>query len=404
MLSVGEGVERVSRCLRPVPVGGEVSVWEAPGMVLGEDMRAPDDYPPLPKAEYDGYAIRSAEAPGEFRIAGNAPLGTRAPSVGPREALYVTTGAYLPGDLDAVIPQEEAEVLEREGSRYLRVERRVERWSYVDPPGYHARRGDLLIPRGRVLTRLDVVALASLGVDRVRVRRRVRVSSLSVGSELSGDRGTAPSELLRGGMTPESNSLLLEWYLRSRAPFAELVSSKVLPDDPAAISREAEEALDGSDVLVTFGGSGPSSIDFTRRLVESADCSAGDFRMKPGKPAKIAARDGKLIAVLPGHPLASLHALTRLLDPLMHDIAGTERPPWPSRSAVLSDELPERRIGFSQQYLIRLSRSAEGYAAHVVYRHGTGVTSKLAGVDALLNLEEDEAPRSGDVVEVALVL
>ncbi len=404
MLGVREGLERVSACLRPVPRVGDVRIWDAAGLVLEDDVRAPEDYPPVPKAEYDGYAVRSADTPGELRVVGSAPLGTRAPDIELGEALYVTTGAYLPSYLDAVVPQEDAQVVERGGSTYIRVEERVEPWSYVDPPGYHARRGDVMVNRGRVLTRLDIVALASLGVDAVPARRRVRVRSLSVGSELSPDRETPPSSLLRRGVIPESNSMLLAWYLELRAPFAELVGSAVLPDDPAAISREAERALTDADVLVTFGGSGPSSVDFTRRLVESADCSAGDFRMKPGKPAKLAALDGKLIAVLPGHPLAALHATTRLLDPLMHVMAGAVERPWPSKRALLLEELPERKRGFSQQYLVKLSGGERGDVATIIYRHGTGVTSKLAGVDALLNLDEDEVPRPGDYVDVDTII
>ncbi|MCI4460935.1 MAG: molybdopterin molybdotransferase MoeA [Thaumarchaeota archaeon] len=403
MIGIREGLERVSSCLRPVQGDEELSVWEARGRVLAGEVRSPGDYPPLPKAEYDGYALRSRESPGEFRVVGSALPGSRAPELGPGEAIYVTTGAYLPGDLDAVIPQEDAEVVERGGARYLAVARRIEPWSYVDPPGYHARRGELLLPGGRVLTRLDLVALASVGVDLVRVRRRVRVTALSVGSELSGDRTRAPSAIISEGGTPESNSVLLSWYLEARAPFAELVASRVVPDDPMEIAREAEEALSSSDVLVTFGGSGPGSIDFTRRLVEGSDCSVGDLRMKPGKPAKLAVSGGRLLAVLPGHPLAALHALTRLLDPLIHMVAGAEWRPWPGVTAVLAEDPPERRIGFSQQYLVRLSSEGGERVARIIYKHGTGVTSKLAGADALLNLDEWEAPRRGDRVEVALI-
>ena len=126
--------------------------------------------------------------------------------------------------------------------------------------------------------------------------------------------------------------------------------------------------------------------------------------MKPGKPAKLAALDGKLIAVLPGHPLAALHATTRLLDPLMHVMAGAVERPWPSKRALLLEELPERKRGFSQQYLVKLSGGERGDVATIIYRHGTGVTSKLAGVDALLNLDEDEVPRPGDYVDVDTII
>ncbi|MGC9117325.1 MAG: hypothetical protein ACP5ID_07010, partial [Conexivisphaera sp.] len=100
----------------------------------------------------------------------------------------------------------------------------------------------------------------------------------------------------------------------------------------------------------------------------------------------------------------ALHATTRLLDPLMRVMAGAAEWPWPSRRAVLAEELPERKREFSQQYLVKLSGDERGDVATIIYRHGTGVTSKLAGVDALLNLDEDEAPRPGDYVDVNMIL
>ena len=63
LLSLEEGLERILQ--RTMPLGGElVSLDEADGRVLAEDVVSTEDLPPFPRSPYDGYALRAEDTRG----------------------------------------------------------------------------------------------------------------------------------------------------------------------------------------------------------------------------------------------------------------------------------------------------------------------------------------------------
>lgn len=60
LLSLEEGRERILQ--RTAPLGREsVSLEEADGRVLAEDVISTEDLPPFPRSPYDGYALRAED-------------------------------------------------------------------------------------------------------------------------------------------------------------------------------------------------------------------------------------------------------------------------------------------------------------------------------------------------------
>ena len=60
LLSLEEGRERILQ--RTAPLGCEsVSLEEADGRVLAEDVISTEDLPPFPRSPYDGYALRAED-------------------------------------------------------------------------------------------------------------------------------------------------------------------------------------------------------------------------------------------------------------------------------------------------------------------------------------------------------
>ncbi|OAO90468.1 SIR4 [Arabidopsis thaliana] len=99
----------VSKRLPPVIV----SLYEALGKVLAEDIRAPDPLPPYPASVKDGYAVVASDGPGEYPVitesrAGNDGLGV---TVTPGTVAYVTTGGPIPDGADAVVQVEDTKVI-----------------------------------------------------------------------------------------------------------------------------------------------------------------------------------------------------------------------------------------------------------------------------------------------------
>ena len=92
----------------PLPLE-RVPVADALGRYLGESLLARRTQPPADLSAMDGYAMRSADLPGPWRVIGESAAGHPfAGTLGAGEAVRIATGALLPAGADMVLMQEDA--------------------------------------------------------------------------------------------------------------------------------------------------------------------------------------------------------------------------------------------------------------------------------------------------------
>src|SRR5271166_4392303 len=87
-----------------------LSLLEALGLVLAEDLRADRDLPPFPRSTRDGYAVRAADVaapPTRLRCVGEIKAGATteqsAIEIAADEAAEIMTGAPVPAGADTVV-------------------------------------------------------------------------------------------------------------------------------------------------------------------------------------------------------------------------------------------------------------------------------------------------------------
>ena len=99
MISVEEALSRLLAPLEKLPLE-QISIADAIGRVLAEDLAARRTQPPFAVSAMDGYAVRAedlAAVPVELRIVAEVPAGAGfGGHVGPREAARIFTGAPMP--------------------------------------------------------------------------------------------------------------------------------------------------------------------------------------------------------------------------------------------------------------------------------------------------------------------
>src|SRR4030081_1401684 len=117
MISVEEALARLLAPLMALPPE-QVSVADAVGRVLAEDVAARRTQPPFAVSAMDGYAVRAddvAKVPASLRIVAEIPAGAGyGGTIGAGEAARIFTGAPLPAGADAIVIQERTE---RDGDR-----------------------------------------------------------------------------------------------------------------------------------------------------------------------------------------------------------------------------------------------------------------------------------------------
>lgn len=358
----------------------EITVTEGAGRYISDDVIASRDQPAAPLSAMDGYAIRFADMPGPWRIAGEIAAGTApAASLAPGEAIRIFTGAMLPAGADTVIVQEDVSA---EGARLtLSGEGPGAKGRHVRAAGGDFRTGDRLLARGTLLTPGAIAAAIMAGAAYLPVRARPRIAILATGDEL-----IAPGAPLAPGQIPDSNSAMLAAML---APLpAILGESRHVPDSRAALAAAFADLALHHDIIVTIGGASVGDHDHVQNALADAGGTLDFWKiaMRPGKPL-IAGRIGEaLLLGLPGNPASAFVTATLFLLPLARHLAGAADPLPRLHHAPLAAPLGP---GKARREYMRARLTDDGLLPFD--SQDSGQTRSLAYADALL-IRESGAP------------
>ncbi|MEO6700423.1 MAG: gephyrin-like molybdotransferase Glp [Jatrophihabitantaceae bacterium] len=388
-----------------------VDAADAAGCVLAADVTARGDVPPFDNTGVDGYAVIAADLrpdparPDErvsLQVLGTVLAGSVADApLRPGHTWKVMTGAPLPAGADAVVMVEDSSASRAEplGSAGDRVELRAPApGAGVRLAGSDIRAGELVLASGTVLRPAHLGVLASIGVGRVLVYRRLRVGVLVTGDELVTD-----GRPLEPGQIYESNRAMLMSLLR-RAN-CEPVDLGVAGDDVGRLERRLAGAIAECDVLITSGGVSMGDSDPVKAVLDRLGrLNALQVAIRPAKPFAFGVLDGPtLLLGLPGNPVSSLVSFELLARPALLHLMG-HRDPVPPAVLAIADEPLTRPHGDGRTAYLRVS-SEFGPDGRLHVRPVTGQDSHQlaasAGANALARVADGQQVRAGDEVSVS---
>ena len=161
---------------------------------------------------------------------------------------------------------------------------------------------------------------ASLGLQTLRVSRRLRVAILSTGDEV-----VSPGQPLRPGKIYSSNTHSLVGLVLEAG--CEAVDLGNVDDDLDAIKEALANALE-ADVVLTTGGVSVGRFDFVKEAFRAmgAEMDFWKVAMKPGKPLAFgwAERDGRRVPLfgLPGNPVSCMVNFYAFVRPYLRTSMG----------------------------------------------------------------------------------
>ena len=363
--------------LTPVLPPETVAAGQALGRVLVEPVVSARRLPPADNSAMDGFAVRrndlagaSTERPGELAISYAIPAGGDASRpVGPGEAARILTGAPVPPGADAVVRQEDTEVV----GATLRVRVQPAARENIRDAGEDVEPGDRVLDAGTVVGPAHAGLLASLGRSVVAVHQRPRVALLSTGDEL-----VEPDQPVDGGRIVSSNSYSLAAQCRELG--AEPVYLGIARDTPEAVEGRFRAGL-GADILVSSAGVSVGDRDFVRDVLEKIGCSLifWGVKIKPGYPlafGRIGER-GPLVFGLPGNPVSAMVTFEQFVRPALRKLMGHRNLFRPSVQARLAETLSKRpgRLHFVR---VELERRDGEVVARTAGNQSSGVLRSKA--------------------------
>ena len=386
-----------SNCLK-INETETIPVDEAPGRVLAQEIYAPIDQPPFPRSPLDGYALRSADTEGasretsvSLRVIDEVFAGGFCESrVTDGCAVRIMTGAPIPEGADCIIMQEDTDY----GMETVRVLRSLRPWQNYCFAGEDYKKGSLIMRAGMRLGAAEIGVIAGMGIERIRVFRKLRALVMSTGSELA-----CPGRALKPGQIYDSNLHMLNAQLRMWD--IEVTAGTLMDDEPERACAFIRENADRADIILTTGGVSVGKKDIMHDVLDilGAEKLFWKVRLKPGMPTLCGKYNGKLLIALSGNPYGAVANLHLLVRPVLAVMSGRSDLELRTETAVYENGYPKRSP---------VTRYVRG-----VYKNGrvsssgsndSGVLSSMIGCNCMIVIPAGtEKIEPGETVEVVLL-
>ena len=160
--------------------------------VLSENIFCKVNNPAGNNAAFDGYAINSKDTDKLnknktqlFKITGTIAAGNKPgkKKISKFETIEIMTGGLLPKGLDTIIPIEQVIFYpNKKNPNYILINKKIKKDEHVRFRGSDFKKGDLMIRRGTILEPNHILALKSLGVNTVKVKKKIKILFFSTGN------------------------------------------------------------------------------------------------------------------------------------------------------------------------------------------------------------------------------
>ncbi|MDQ1407950.1 MAG: molybdopterin molybdotransferase [Acidobacteriaceae bacterium] len=329
-----EVVTQISK-LKRVPTTVNLSVWDAAGFVLAQNLIADRDYPPFNRATRDGYAVRASESPAGATLTCIGEIKAGDALTQPLEkgtCIQIMTGAPVPPEADAVVMIEYT-ARDRE---FIHFQQSATKGQNIVPAGSETAKDQLLLQPGTHLGYAEVGLAAQIGATQLRCAKKPRVAILSTGDEIVPvDASPGPFQIRN------SNSVSLAAQIREAGGDPVMLGNA---SDRIEILGDKIQLGLQEDVLVLSGGVSMGKYDLVEDVLKTLGASFyfDAVAIRPGKPAVFAMCNEKPVFGLPGNPVSTMVTFELFVVPAIDLLSGAPARTLPFLKATLAEPMREK--------------------------------------------------------------
>lgn len=376
-----------------------IPLWEGVGRTLAEDILARHDQPPFPRSPLDGYAVRSRdiegaskERPVRLAVIDEVDAGYVSSLRAEKgTAIRIMTGAPIPEGADCIVRQEDTDY----GEETVEIYKETGAYENYCFAGEDYKAGSKILEKGARLGAVEIGTLASLGLEKAQVFRKVRAAVLTTGDELA-----LPGEELKPGKIYDSNLYML--VTRLTALGVEAVRKGRTGDNPKEAAAWIREAAKEADIILTTGGVSVGKKDIMHDVLKLLNCQRIFWKIavKPGMPTLCAQYERKLLICLSGNPFGAAANLELLVRPVLAKMAGRKELEPKRLRAEAESEFPKRSgvtryvRGFYEDGKVRIPEGS----------NASGILSSMCGCNCLIEIPAGTpALKKGDEAWIILL-
>ncbi len=399
MLTAQQALDHLLLNAKPVSDSELLTTQDSLGRVLAQAVTSLVDVPPLDNSSMDGYAVRTTdvcEAKSILRVAQRIPAGSVGVQLESGTAARIFTGAPIPLGADAVVMQEDCEIV-KEGVDQIQINIAPISGQWIRRRGEDLTSGKVALTSGTFLRPQELGVAASAGLTHLNVKRRVKVAAFFTGDELA-----LPGEPLKLGGIYNSNRDTLLACLRSLG--CEATDLGIVPDRLDATRDALRKASKDHDLIITSGGVSVGEEDHIKPAVSAEGrLDLWQIAIKPGKPLAFGAvrksdqeKDGEAWFIgLPGNPVSSFVTFLLFVRPFILKLQGREA--LPAQSYQMRADFDWLKADRRNEFL-RVKINTQG-GLDLFPNQSSGVLTSASWGDGLVDCPPGHAFKKGDLVK-----
>ena len=289
-----------------------VSIKDALNKVSACDIISPINYPTCDNTAFDGFAVNSKETKSlnsknikKFKIiktiaAGDNPNIKKIPKY---STIEVMTGAIIQKPFDTIIPIEQISFFPNKLKvQYIVLKNKLKKNEYIRPAGSDFKKKDKIVKKGQLINSTHILALKTLGIEKILVKRKFKVVFYPTGNELSNNK-KIPNWKIRN-----SNTNYLDSFTKN-LPISFIVKNILRDKDNQIFKKEISKNMKSkSDLIITSGAVSAGKFDFIPSIVKQFKLKSmfKGVSIRPGKPVMFAKFNNNMCFFgLPGNPISS---------------------------------------------------------------------------------------------------
>lgn len=354
----------------------KVALEQSTGRCLARKLKADRDFPPFDRVCMDGIAVQfdSLKDTNTLRISGTQLAGDKQTKLeNALECIEVMTGASLPKGTDTVIPFEH---IRKNRNRYKIIDK-VRKGQNIHFKGEDRKKRDILLDEHRLITGAEVASLATLGIEKVKVKRLPKTAIVSTGNEL-----VDISEKPKPHQIRMSNAAMLQSLLNEHHISSDLFH---ITDNAKTLKKRIAKILKKYDLVLFSGGVSKGKADYLPEVLEKTGVKKLFHRVqqRPGKPFWFGAGEETTVFAFPGNPISTFCCFQKYFKPWIN---ACQRIKDEELTAVLTDNFTFRpKLTYFLQ--VKTSRNKQSQLeATPVKGNGSGDLANLLDADSLLEL------------------
>ena len=229
------------------------------------------------------------------------------------------TGGVIPNGFDTIIPIEQIIFYPNKiKPSHILIDKKVSKFQHVRFKGSDFKKNDLLIKKGTILQSNHILALKTLGITNIKVKKKPNILFFSTGNEITNQ------ERIPDWKVRNSNN----YYIQSLEKnfLFNFIKGGILRDkDQIVFEKKIKKTLNSNiDIIVTSGAVSAGKFDFVPSVIKKFQLTNyfKGVAIRPGKPILFAKIKGKQKAIfgLPGNPMSSAACFRFFVFPYIKNI------------------------------------------------------------------------------------